>query len=134
MTARTRLFWNVTFSTYVLLAFVESVFLFYNVYLLCLVSIATTTLSMLVLVHSLFPLALDGGHLERTDDAGIEGDEPAFHLAFHRELDSAKFCGERTDGEGSGNVAIVVVDESARETDVDQDAASRGLSGGVHHG
>jgi hypothetical protein len=31
-------------------------------------------------------------------------------------------------------VAIVVVDESARETDVDEDAASRGLSGGVHHG
>ena len=89
---------------------------------------------MLVLVHSLFPLALDGRHLERTDDARIESDEPAFHLAFHRELDSTKFCGERTDGEGSGNAAIVVVDESARETDVDEDAASRGLSGGVHHG
>ena len=135
----TRLFWNLTFSTHArdgikrdentLIAF-ESVY--FTMYL-CLVSIATTTLSMLVLVHSLFPLALDGSHLERTADARIESDEPAFHLAFHRELDSAKFCGERTDGEGSGNAAIVV-DESARETDVDEDASGGGLSGGVHHG
>lgn len=90
---------------------------------------------MLVLVHSLFPLALDGCHLEGTADARVESDEPAFHLAFHRELDSTKFCGERTDGESSGNAAIVVVvDESARETDVDEDASGGGLSGGVHHG
>jgi len=85
---------------------------------------------MLVLVHSLFPLALDGSHLEAAD-ARVERDEPALHLAFHRELDSAKFCDERTDGESSGNAAIVVY-EPAGETDVDEDAAAGGgLSGGV---
>lgn len=85
---------------------------------------------MLVLVHSLFPLALDGCHLEAAG-ARVERDEPALHLALHRELDSAKFCDERTDGESSGNAAIVVY-EPAGETDVDEDAAAGGgLSGRV---